>query len=32
MLANLFDDADHVFDPECEYELSELDKMILAKI
>lgn len=32
MLANLFDDAEHVFDPECEYELSELDKMILAKL
>lgn len=32
MLANLFDDAEHVFDPECEYELCELDKMILAKL
>lgn len=32
MLANLFDDAEHVFDPECKYELSELDKMILAKL
>lgn len=32
MLANLFDDAEHVFDLECEYELSELDKMILAKL
>lgn len=32
MLANLFDDAEHVFNPECEYELSELDKMILAKL
>lgn len=32
MLANLFDDAEHVFDPECEYELSELDKMILSKL
>lgn len=32
MLANLFDDAEHVFDSECEYELSELDKMILAKL
>ena len=32
MLANLFDDAEHVFDPECEYELNELDKMILAKL
>lgn len=32
MLANLFNDAEHVFDPECEYELSELDKMILAKL
>ncbi len=32
MLANLFDDAEHVFDPECEYKLSELDKMILAKL
>lgn len=32
MLANLFDDDEHVFDPECEYELSELDKMILAKL
>lgn len=32
MLANLFDNAEHVFDPECEYELSELDKMILAKL
>lgn len=32
MLANLLDDAEHVFDPECEYELSELDKMILAKL
>lgn len=32
MLANLFDDAEHVFDPECEYELSELDKKILAKL
>lgn len=32
MLANLFNDAEHVFDPDGEYELSELDKMILAKL